>query len=100
MFNDVEPEGYTPPHFTLAEPTVQEKASKDKRDATLEQLPLLKEVVTRLDKRIALTDSVKEAMKLAEASQITREEALIVLETVRVQLEAERTFILGRLDSL
>lgn len=97
MFNDISPEGYRSPLF-LNTKTEYQKAEERQRDDTLAQLPLLKEIVTRLDKRISATDSVKQALIVAKRYDIDRETALVVLDLVRQQLEVERGFIQTRVD--
>lgn len=91
-YNDISPQGYSSPLLPTV-PSQQKEASDRDRQETLAQLPLLKKVIDRLDNRIATTDSVKEALRLASSYKIDRETALVVLDIVRTQLETERNFI-------
>jgi len=86
--------------YVARPPIAQLKSQNEKRDATLAQLPLIKEIVERLDDRIAATDSVKQALIVAETYEITKDDALIVLDLVRQQLETERGYLIGRIDSV
>ena len=97
MFNDISPEGYQSPLLPFPAPTQQQQDAKD-REETLSQLPLLKEVVKHLDKRIAATDSIKESRRIAESHNILPEVAEVVLLELHKMLETERGYIQGRVD--
>jgi hypothetical protein len=81
-------------------PLKQQRDLKTKRDETIAQLPLLKEMLERLEDKIAATDSVREAIKVAKTYDTTTENALIGLDIARQQLEAERSYLIGRIDSV
>jgi hypothetical protein len=81
-------------------PLKQQRDLKTKRDETIQQLPLLKEMLERLEDKIAATDSVKEAIKVAETYGTSTGNALIGLDIARQQLEAERSYLIGRIDSV
>lgn len=87
-------------YFVPATPPVQQQASTEKREATLAQLPLLKEQVERLTERISYCDSIEQALAIAEEYEISKEEALVSLTVVRKQLEKERSYLLSRIDSV
>lgn len=76
-----------------AQKTIQEEVEQ-----TLNQLPVLKEVLKHLDATIAATDSVKKALEISEKYQISRENALIVLDIVNQQLTPERSYIAARVE--
>lgn len=97
MYNDISPTGYRSP-LALNIKTEHQKAEERQKEETLSQLPLLKEVVKRLDNRISATDSVKQALVIAKKYDIGRETALVVMDLVRQQLEVERGFIQTRVD--
>lgn len=97
MDNDISPDGYRSPMF-LSITSGYQQAEARQKDETLSQVPLLKEVMKRFDRRIAATDSVKQALILAQKYEIDRETALVVLDLVRQQLETERGFIQTRID--
>lgn len=97
MFNDISPEGYSSPLLPFT-PLNQTKSASDEREATLAQVPLLKEVIKHLDSRIAATDSIKQAMVIADEYEIERETALVALNIVRQQLDTERSYIQARVD--
>jgi hypothetical protein len=97
MDSDISPDGYRSPAFWGAKSDHQ-LAVERQREETLSQIPLLKEVVKRMDGRIAATDSVKQVLVVAKQYEIDRETALVVLDLVRQQLEVERGFIQTRID--
>jgi hypothetical protein len=97
MDNDISPEGYSSPLLPF-EPRKQSEAKSHEREETLAQVPLLKTVIKRFEKRLAETDSVKEALKLADKYKLTREEALILQNIVHQQLETERRYIEARIN--
>lgn len=76
MYNDVSPNGYQSPLLARV-PKKQEGNYERERADTLAQLPLIKAVLTRLDRTISKTDSIKEAMSLAKKHEISIENALI-----------------------
>lgn len=92
MDSEISPNGYSSPLLPTV-PTSQKEATDKEREDTLAQLPLLKEVVARLESRITKTDSIKEALIVAQRYKISREQALVVLDLVRSQLEGERNYI-------
>lgn len=99
------PEEYNPyplhgQPFMPTVPTAQQEAKEKAREDVLQQVPLLRKVIKRLDNRIGATDSVKQALILAKAYGISKEDALIILDTVRQQLEVERGYILGQIEKL
>ena len=98
-FTDVAPQGYQSPLIPTAS-DFQQRTDKREQQETLEQLPLLKKVVTRLDKRIAATDSIENALVVADKYKTSTENALIALHIVRQQLETERGFVQARIDRL
>ena len=79
-------------------PQTQTKALEEEISETLEQLPVLREVVTHLDEKIASTDSIKQAMVVAKQYELTTEQALIVLNIVNQQLASERSYIRARVE--
>jgi hypothetical protein len=89
---DISPQNYLSPLFIEAR-TERKQAEEQERADTLAQLPLLKQVIGRLEKRIEATDSVKAALELAKKYDISREDALVLLDIVRPMLEAERRYI-------
>lgn len=97
MFNDISPEGYSSPLLPF-EPQRQSEAKENERAETLAQVPLLRSVLKRLEKRIAETDSVKEALKLADKYEITHSEAIILQNILNQQLETERRYIESRIS--
>lgn len=86
------------PHYFPHVPKEQEKTLEEEIQQTLEQLPLLKTVVKHLNEKIASTDSVKKALELAEKYEISKENALIVLDIVNQQLASERNYISSRVE--
>lgn len=93
---DISPQNYLSPAFLEAR-VERKQAEEQERSETLNQLPLLKQVVERLEKRIEATDSVKEALLIAKKYEISREQALVLLDIVRPMLEAERRYIETRI---
>lgn len=91
-YNDISPQGYSSPHIIRAI-SEQERKNETERNETLQQLPLLKAVIGRLNTRIVQTDSVQNALRIADKYDIDRETALVVLDIVRPLLEAERKYI-------
>jgi hypothetical protein len=83
-------------YFFPRETGTQKELNDQERTDTLAQYPVLQEVGKHLDDRIAATDSVKEALRIATTLKITKEQALIVLDLVRQQLESERGYIANR----
>jgi len=89
---DISPQNYLSPMFI--EPRIERKAAEEQERAdTLAQVPLLKQILDRLDKRIEYTDSVKWALAIAKKYDISRDDALLILDIVRPMLEAERRYI-------
>ena len=97
MYNDISPEGYRSPLLPFLPATQQQADDKDRKQ-TLDQFPLLKQVVKHLDDRLAATDSIEQALKIAEKHQISRDTALVALNIVRQQLETERGYIQSRIN--
>lgn len=93
---DISPHGYTSPMF-LDTRIERQVALQEERAETLAQVPLLKQVINRLEKRIEATDSVKEALALAKKYEISREQVLVLLDIVRPILETERRYIETRI---
>lgn len=95
-------EEYNAAPFTTSRPYVvpnPQKEDIDKEvDQTLEQLPVLKQVLKHLDEKIASTDSVKKALELAVKYSLSKEDALIILDIVNQQLSAERSYIKARVE--
>lgn len=91
--NDGEP-------YVAHAPKEQQRSQSQKRNDTLAQLPLLKEMLQHIEDRIAATDSVKQALIVAETYGCTKDDALVALDLVRQQLETERGFLIGRIDSV
>ena len=90
--NDISPEGYSSPLLPFTTPSQRLDDAKD-HEQTLSQLPLLKKVVKRLDDRIADSNSIIRAIEVAKKYDISRDNALVALDTVRQQLEDERGYI-------
>lgn len=88
--------------FTQRRPFVVHNPQKETTEKeirqTLEQIPVLKEVLKHLDEKIIATDSVKKALELSVNYELTKEQALIVLDIVNQQLSAERSYILARVE--
>jgi hypothetical protein len=61
--------------------------------ATLEQLPLLKQELTRLEERIKQTDSISYALTYAKTNQISDKEAMTALNHVATILAGEKSVI-------
>lgn len=87
-------------YFVPQTPVEQKRSQSEKRQQTLDQLPLLKEHLEHLENRIEATDSVKQTMLIAKEYDVSKEDALIALDLVRQQLEAERSYLIGRIDSV
>lgn len=85
--------------FVPFTPAPQQQANSEKREATLAQLPLLKEFAERLSERIEHTDSIQQALAICEEYEISKDEALVAMDLVRKQLEKERSYLLSRIDS-
>lgn len=100
MFNDISPESYTSPLANISPATIdkQQKDRQRERDETLSQLPLLKIVIKRLDKRIAETDSNKITRLLAKRYELEGNEAMALQEIVHDILITERRFIETRIS--
>lgn len=73
---------------------------EDEYQATLDQLPLLKAELERIEARMAATDSIAEASALATREQIDVANALIVLKTVNSWLSFEKATIEGRVKAI
>lgn len=97
--NDIIPEGYSGQLFA-EEPETQVKAKNQKRDDTLSQLPLLQEVIDRLDMRIAFYDSVDSIQVDIEADPSTFQKVHAANKLTRDNLREERNFIQSRIKSL
>lgn len=69
-------------------------------DEVLEQLPVLKEVLKRIDDRISATDSVKQALVIAEQYKLSKDEALAVMDIVRLQLEDDRRYLKAKIRNV
>jgi hypothetical protein len=87
-------------YFTGAAPINQQEEQEKKEKETLDQLPLLKEVLDHLESRIKLYSSIDsipsdvrlhpdEFMHVVEANRLTR-----------TNLQQERNFILNRIKSV
>lgn len=66
----------------------------------IDQLPVIKKVVEHLDDRIKATDSVKQALVIAENYKLSKDEALAVMDIVRQQLEDDRRYISTQIKNL
>lgn len=97
MYNDISPAGYSSPMLVKTE-RKQNDSSLREIEETLSQLPLIKDVVKRLDKQIALTDSINQAQRLAAKKNISLEVALAALSEINERLVAERTYIEARVS--
>lgn len=99
--NDIVPEGYNGESFTpFMEPEAQVTAKDEKRDATLSQLPLLKEVIEHLDKQISFFNSIDSvATNLSSAPEI-HQRICAANKLARDKLIIERSFIQSRVDNL
>jgi len=86
--------------FALRPPQKQIEERKEEIAKTLDQLPLIKEVISRLDTKLAATDSVKKALEVSDKYQISRENALIVLDIVNQQLATERSFLQTKVEQV
>lgn len=86
--------------FTLTQPKDQAQTQKEKTRETLDQLPLVNEVIEHLGNRIEATDSVKQTLVIAETYKISREQALVIADIVRQQLETEKGFIMARISAV
>jgi hypothetical protein len=77
---------------------------KDKKyqsdEEVLEQLPVLKQMMNRLNGRIDATDSVKQALVIAEQYKLSKDEALAVMDIVRLQLEDDRRYLTSKIRNL
>lgn len=102
MFNDISPEGYSSPiaNFLPVTPSKQKQASDKERNETLAQLPLIKTVMKRLDKRIADTDSNKVTRLVAQKYGLPGDEAMALQDIVHDILDEERRFIETRISRL
>lgn len=78
----------------------QKHENKKEVSEILDELPLLKSIIKRLERRIEATDSVKQALTIATQYKITREQALIILDIVRTQIETEKGWLLSKLDKV
>lgn len=99
------PEEYNPyplhgQPFMPTVPTAQQEAKEKAREDVLQQVPLLKKVVKRLDQKIAFYDSVnsvpdevktkpEEFMHIIAANKLTRDD-----------LMQERSYIQAQIDKL
>lgn len=97
MYNDISPQGYSSPMLVKAQSSLPDRYQVE-IEQTLAQLPLIKEVVRRLDKQIAKTDSIIEAQRLSAKKGITLETALTALSEINERLVAERTYIQARVN--
>lgn len=99
MDNDISPQGYSSPlaNFEPQIPNDRKIAEQKERDETLSQLPLLKTVLTHLDRRIAETDSVKHARQLADKYKLTSDQALAIQTIMNELITKERSFIDNRI---
>lgn len=79
-------------------PKEQKKTIEEEIAQTLNQLPVLKQVIKHLDEKIAATDSIKKALELSVKYDISEKEALIALDIVNQQLSAERSYISARVE--
>lgn len=69
---------------------------------TLDQVPLLKDVLKHLDERIAAADSVKESLKIKAAygELLDKDPVLVAMDIVRQQIETERGYIHAKVNDL
>lgn len=97
--SDIIPAGYSGQLFA-EEPSAQVEAHNKQRGDTLDQLPLLKEVVDHLDKQIAFLNSVDSVdTNLATEPQV-HQQICAANKLAKDKLTIERSFIQGRIDSL
>lgn len=75
------------------EPLEQILDRKKERAKTLEAKKELEKVIAHLSDRIEATDSIKQALVLAKTHDISRGQAIVVLDIVRQQLEMEKELI-------
>lgn len=68
--------------------------------ATLEQVPLLKDVLEHFEASISATDSVKNALIIAKQYELGKEEVLAAMDVIRKRLEVEKSYIEGRIKAL
>ena len=91
-YTDISPSGYSSP-LMASSLLEQERKRADERNETLQQVPLLKQVIDRLKKREAETDSIQQALAVAKKYGVSEREALVALNIVRPMIEAERRYI-------
>jgi hypothetical protein len=96
MHNDVSPEGYSSPLLPFA-PQAQTKANDVEHDETLAQVPLLKTVIKRLEKRIAETDSNRATRLLAQKYELSVDNASALQEIINQILTIEKGYIEARI---
>jgi hypothetical protein len=87
-------------YYFPKEPNVQKVSQQQEVDQIVSQLPLLEDTMKNLNDRIEATDSVKQALQVAKKYEVSRENALVILDVVRQQLEIERDTILGKVELL
>lgn len=94
--NDISPEGYSSP-LLPGTPQRQTEAKETEHDETLAQVPLLKAVLKRFDKRMAETDSNKVTRLIAKKYDLSVDVASVLQERIHEILEIERNYIDGRI---
>lgn len=80
-----------------AEPDQKHKLEVEK---VILQTPLLQEVIAHLADKIAATDSVKNALNLANKYEVDNDTALIVCDVLRAELEGERNWIEAKIRAV
>lgn len=98
MDNDILPPGYAGGAWVMPEPQI--KAVNQKRDDTLSQLPLLKEVLDHFDTQIALLGSVDSITADLSRSAATFQKQVEANRLARNVLKLERGFIQSRIDNV
>lgn len=79
-------------------PQVKSKDIQKEIKDTLDQLPLLRKTVNRLDAKILEADSITNALLVAKDYKTTTDNALIGLNILKQNLEAERRYIMARIE--
>lgn len=76
----------------------RKREAKNEEAQAAQMLPLIKDIVKRFEERVTYTDSVKNALTIAEKYKISKENALIVLDVLNDEFSYETNELKGMID--